>query len=385
MKKFFFILSILLSIPVFAEMVLTNNGKTLDKCSDSSITSAVIPNGVKVISDSAFYGCEYLSQVTIPPSVTTICSRAFLTCTNLTLHIPATVTEIEEQAFLDVRRVTVAPGNPRYISTADGAVIDRQEKKIIYVSPEISGVFRIPRNIRQIGEYAFYNCALITAVTFPPEVKKIGSSAFHSCSGLERVTLTNNLEIIGERAFYGCENLRNIVIPASVKSIGGAAFLQVPEIALSAQNRHFRLTGDGALIEPARKRFIYCPPGRRTCTIPENIQLIDNSAFAFCTSLKKITIPASVRTIKDLAFYGCENLEKVNIPAGVRFIGEYAFMGCNKLETVIIRGPAVVCEGAFGKGCFEKNLTKAYVCRQARIHREAFPEWCQIIRRDFNN
>ncbi len=385
MKKTVFTLFLFLIVPVFAEMVLTDNGRTLNKCSDRSINTAVIPDGVETIASAAFYGCEYLVQITIPASVRHIKNHAFAECTSLTLDIPVTVTEIEEGAFQGVRRVNIAPDHPRYTATAHGAVIDRQSGKLLYVPPEVTGVFRIPRNIRRIGEYAFFNCALLTAVIFTAEVKSIGEYAFQKCSGLERITLVNGLEVIGPWAFAECKNLRNIVIPASVKTIGSVAFFSVPRIALSAQNRHFRLTSEGSLIEPGRKRFIYCPPGRDHCTIPENIQLIDDLAFAFCTGLKRITIPASVRIIGQSAFYACENLERVDIPAGVRRIEKYAFLGCSKLERVIVRGPAVICEGAFGRGCYEENLTKAYICRQARIHRDAFPEWCEIIRRDFNN
>ena len=50
----------------------------------NSLTSVTIPNSVTTIGDAAFRGCTSLTSVTIPDSVTTIGLGAFLGCTSLT-------------------------------------------------------------------------------------------------------------------------------------------------------------------------------------------------------------------------------------------------------------------------------------------------------------
>ncbi len=50
---------------------------------------------------------------------------------------------------------------------------------------------------------------------------------------------------------------------------------------------------------------------------------IEESAFAWCTSLTSITIPNSVTSIGNSVFYGCSSLTSITIPNSVTSIGEY--------------------------------------------------------------
>ena len=59
-----------------------------------------IPSGVTSIGDSAFAGCDGLTDVTIPGSVTSIGDSAFADCSSLTsVTIPSSVTSIDDGAF----------------------------------------------------------------------------------------------------------------------------------------------------------------------------------------------------------------------------------------------------------------------------------------------
>jgi TonB family protein len=68
----------------------------------SSLTSVVIPNGVRSIGGRAFQDCKALYSVTIPSSVVSIGWEAFLGCSSLlSIIIPESVTEIGDCAFHD--------------------------------------------------------------------------------------------------------------------------------------------------------------------------------------------------------------------------------------------------------------------------------------------
>lgn len=66
----------------------------------SGLTSVVIPDSLRTIRDSAFWGCSELASVTIGSGVTSIEESAFLNCTSLTsVTIPAHVASIGSNAF----------------------------------------------------------------------------------------------------------------------------------------------------------------------------------------------------------------------------------------------------------------------------------------------
>lgn len=112
---------------------------------DASQTEYTVPDGVKIIGSGVFYnnrtiekivlpasleeigtyalaGCESLKEISIPDSVYRIKYCAFADCGIEKLNIPATVGVIEQDAFLNVNRITYkgnAEGKPWGAKQAD--------------------------------------------------------------------------------------------------------------------------------------------------------------------------------------------------------------------------------------------------------------------------
>ncbi len=115
-------------------VLLEKNTKTLIcyPCA-SEVNSYAIPQGIKVIGDTAFSNCRFLTSVTIPDSITSIGDRAFYHCSNLTsITIPDSVTSIGDEAFNNCRSLTT---------------------------------ITIPDSVTSIGDSAFSNCRSLTAIT----------------------------------------------------------------------------------------------------------------------------------------------------------------------------------------------------------------------------
>ena len=75
-------------------------GYTLVGVNDKNIVDAVIPDGVTVIGDNAFYQCKSLRSVFFPSGLTAIGNKAFGECENLErVVIPDSVTTIGNEAF----------------------------------------------------------------------------------------------------------------------------------------------------------------------------------------------------------------------------------------------------------------------------------------------
>ncbi len=66
-------------------------------------------------------------------------------------------------------------------------------------------------------------------------------------------------------------------------------------------------------------------------TLHENLEVIGESAFYVCTSLKEVVMPKSLKVIGSRAFAGCVNLERIIYTGEPPQIGDKAFYGCDKL------------------------------------------------------
>ena len=89
---------------------VTSIGNSAFRLNNEKITSVTIPNTVTTIGSVAFMSCENLKTVNMPNSVRTIKSGAFAHCTSLTLTIPDSVVEIDD-AFYGMKKGSVNFGD----------------------------------------------------------------------------------------------------------------------------------------------------------------------------------------------------------------------------------------------------------------------------------
>ncbi len=141
-------------------------------------TTYTIPDGVTSIETKAFYNCSNLTSVTIPDSVTSIGDEAFGNCSNLTsVTIPSSVTSIGGGVFMDCTSLTN---------------------------------ITIPDNVTSIGGSAFWNCTSLTSITIPNSVKSISWGMFNNCTSLTSITIPKSVTEINSRAFYNCSSLTDV-------------------------------------------------------------------------------------------------------------------------------------------------------------------------------
>ena len=68
----------------------------------------------------------------------------------------------------------------------------------------------IPKNVVEIGAYAFSGRVELTSVNIPDRVTTIGAYAFYGCRQLREVRLPQYLSSIGSRAFFFCSILHKV-------------------------------------------------------------------------------------------------------------------------------------------------------------------------------
>ncbi len=165
---------------VFEGCPLENAGPIGSGCDIEFGWITKIPNYV-------FYGCQLLSEIEIPDSVTTIGSSAFCDCIALiTIELPEGIASIGNQAFRACKGLE-----------------------------EI----RIPDTVVSLGNYAFYECNNLKTITLSNRIKTICYHTFNGCSSLEKIVIPDSVEVIEGRAFLDCVSLREITIPNSVISM----------------------------------------------------------------------------------------------------------------------------------------------------------------------
>ena len=237
---------------------------TITGC-DKTVTTVVIPAEIEhlpvtEIGGSSFANCAYLTEISIPDSVTLISSGAFSKCTSLeNIMIPDSVTEIAADAFVcGIAEITVSDGNQNY-SSVDGVLFNKEQTMLIdYPEGSLETSYHIPDGVTEIASGAFSDCRNLQEIIMPDSVIVMQESACKACSNLKHVTLSENLMEISDQAFYFCRNLEEISFPDGITKIGESAFASCGNLT--------------------------------DLIIPDSVTEIGRSAFEKCRSLKHVTI-----------------------------------------------------------------------------------------------
>lgn len=272
-----------------------------------NIPSEINGTPVTTIGNAAFRDSS-VTSVTIPASVTEIGNNAFADCTNLT--------SVNYEG--DWSNLTIQSGNPAVQDAANAPLFDFEfippdNTAVIVTNYKYNGAaadVTIPsryqgKPVTMIGHAAFFNSA-VTSVTIPDSVTSISDEAFINCPKLTNISIPNSVTYIGFSAFSSCTSLKSITLPSSLSSISEAL-------------------------------------------------------FSGCSQLTTIHIPDSVLSIQSNAFYHCRNLETIRIPVSVTLIETDAFAGCPSLMTVTYSGSKKQWDSIKGK---DELLNNPLVCNK---------------------
>lgn len=256
----------------------------------ASLERVVLPQGVRVIGEGAFAGCEQLTSIEGGEYITEIGDYAFSGCVELTRFMfSPTLRHIGDYAFdkcSQLLNVDVSKCHQlHYIG------------KRAFASATSLMSFIFPERVSIIGDAAFAGCNALTDITMP-QVESMGVGVWAACSSLQRIDVTNaTLRELPAWTFSGCQSVTEVLLPESVKSIGVGA-------------------------------FYYCNSLQRV-ELPIVLEYIDSFSFAGCDNLQSVTfIPDGVERIGRYAFYHDIAVDSVVLPASVSYIGDHAFDGC---------------------------------------------------------
>ena len=75
----------------------------------------------------------------------------------------------------------------------------------------------ISDSVTHIGSLAFYDCALLVSINYPSSLRTIGNGAFYKCASLESVDLPESVTGIGDMAFWDCTSIKSLYVPKGAK------------------------------------------------------------------------------------------------------------------------------------------------------------------------
>ncbi len=223
----------------------------------------------------------------------------------------------------------------------------------------------IPASVTSVGENAFIDCDALTSAIIGSST--LGSNMFDGCGNLATVTIDGTLDAINVDAFTGCSNLSTLNISGSVGSIGDGAFDSFNLTSLNISGHvgtiganafddnddmtSFTVTGTGSIGTIGAKAFDDCDA--LTVDIKGPVDRVCSYAFSDCDAITTLSIRAGVvedyayedmdglisatlygATVGSYVFYDCNNLQTLVIDGGVNKIGNNAFDQCNSLSSV---------------------------------------------------
>jgi hypothetical protein len=249
---------------------------------DQRINFVSLSYTLRTMAMGAFAYQNDLTAVTFPRTLESIGTWAFAWSGLQSVHIPASVSLISNEAFAGcpVSDFTVASGNPTYIAD-DG---------IIYFT-----------NMTTLIAYPAGNPRIAFSVPYMTRV--IGAYAFQETYNLESVDLAR-ISSIEERGFDSAHSIKHFVFPATLQHVG------------------FRALANMTALESVQ--------------LPDSVLTIGDECFYACDSLSWVSLPNSARHCPDGLVFGCLSLTDVFLGNSMKSIGVGPFDRAPKLIDIFV-------------------------------------------------
>ena len=281
---------------------------------DSSMTSLVkgpfsyqgayvVPDTVYNLQDSAFEGCEGLTEITLGSYINSLGYATFRNCSSL--------------------------------------------KKVTCFSESIN-----------IHNYCFKDCVNLEEFNYNGNIWAIYDQAFYNCGKLKAVPLSEDTQIYGNNIFYGCDSL-NFTIENNCRYLpynGNDYYFLLNVVNISEP-----VIINENCVSILGNAFYNC--NYESISIPDSVEVIGYHSFAYSYNLKSITLSSNLKKIGAYAFAYCNSLEELVLPEGLLLINYNVFEGVNLKELVI---PSTVTElsyDAFSYSKIEKIVILYEDCR----------------------
>ena len=306
-----------------------------------SLETINLPDGLKKIGSSAFSGCSSIQTITLPDGITELSNSLFYGCSSLrTINFVKGIKSINGYSFYNCRSLVDIDLLQANLTTIGGFAFSNCESLV-----EV----KLPNTITSLGDGVFSDCDSLKCINIPTGITTIPSGFVNDCSSLTDVTLHDGVIVVSDNAFNGCSSLVSLSLPETVTSIGQSAFSYCSKLEMTEL--------PAALMSLGSSAFYGCKAITISC-LPDGLTSLGSGAFQYsgitsmdlsnmtgmselpsslfygASELKEVKLPPTLENIYYYAFEGCKSLAGIIFPESLKEIGNSAFSGCESLEEV---------------------------------------------------
>ena len=254
------------------------------------------------------------TSVTMPNTIVSIEANAFKGGNITSITIPKSVTEIKSGAFGQMSHLTainVDAANPNFRSD-NGVLIEKKDSKewvAAYPLARPDAEYTVPESVYGVYTNAFQRAAYLTKITLPASLKESPSTAEYN-------------------GYTSAQNLKEIAVAA-----GNTAFKSVDGVLLSADGKKLIAYPNGKAGSPSNNpayQGVTGQPNASVYKISDGVESIEQAAFAQVNGLTAIELNG-VKKLAKGAFDKAVKLRNVLLGPSVDTIEDGAFGGNNDL------------------------------------------------------
>ena len=198
--------------------------------SNVTIPQKISNKTVKTLAENTFDGCDFVTSVVLPATLTEIEYMSLYGCSSLqSLTISGDAIgsikyyfgNSENNVPLSFKELTFAEGSTTYSKDIFDGLSEEHLFKV-----------NLPASVTATPTDAFFKCNNIFEVFIPNGVKSISTRTFANCSNLEKVNIPSTVTSIGMNCFINLDKLSYLVVPKSVTSFDHASLAATSTLIL---------------------------------------------------------------------------------------------------------------------------------------------------------
>lgn len=177
----------------------------------------ILPESLTDLGSESFHNCSQIKDIIVPGDVQYMGQKIFAGCWRATLHVKKYKSfrikyRVFNNCLFEMHINTIWPTTPK--SWREITSISNKECRILFGYGLVkNGICMIPAIVTRVEEEAFLDCISLKTLVVPQSVTYISARAFAGCSRLEEIIICNPDITINEESFIGCNSLKRVIIP----------------------------------------------------------------------------------------------------------------------------------------------------------------------------